>query len=638
MLGQQGWRNTVACRTGLRSVASNVRPTDAVRPLQRRPWLVALALLFCVLSAEAKKVALVVGNQRYSERPLRNPANDAALMERTLRSIGFEVAKIVDADRRSILAALRTFEQAARDADVAVFYFAGHGIQLSGNNYLIPINAQLAVESDLIDEAIPGESVLQRLEASRARVALVILDACRDNPFLSLSRSMTRGLARMNAPAGSIIAYSTSSGAVADDGAGANGVYTEQLARYLAQPGLDIKEVFERTAIEVERLTKGKQRPREDIGLRGRFELVKGVPKDEAAVVSIESRRRELDAWALALRSNRREDYREFIRAYPSSDLAQDAREALVRLDSLGTQPVEPLELDTTTPATGFAFLGQLNGTLAKIKESGAVSMGVRESSGALSHTLGGGKYAGFHVELCQRVLADVQKSLGMAKLDIKYQPVTSQNRISLLQNGIIDIECGSTTNTVARQKDVSFAITTYVEEVRIAVKANSGISSIAQLNGKSVATTTGTTSMQHLRRHERAANVNFYEVFGKDHADSFALLESGRADAFVMDAQILAGNIARSRNPSEYRIVGEVLFEEPIALMMRKGDAGFKRVVDASLAAMMRSGAIAEVYERWLIRPMPVTSFRIGLPASASTLRAWAQPGDAPLESYARR
>jgi glutamate/aspartate transport system substrate-binding protein len=165
--------------------------------------------------------------------------------------------------------------------------------------------------------------------------------------------------------------------------------------------------------------------------------------------------------------------------------------------------------------------------TLKKIKDSGAVTMGVRESSGALSYTLGDGKYAGFHIEVCAKVLADVQKSLGLAKLDVKYQPVTSQNRIPLVQNGTVDIECGSTTNNATRQKDVAFAVTTYVEEVRIAVKANSGITSIAQLNGKGVATTTGTTSVQLLRKHERAAGVDFKEVFGKDHADSFLLLES---------------------------------------------------------------------------------------------------------------
>jgi glutamate/aspartate transport system substrate-binding protein len=264
--------------------------------------------------------------------------------------------------------------------------------------------------------------------------------------------------------------------------------------------------------------------------------------------------------------------------------------------------------------------------------------MGVRESSGGLSFTLGDGKFAGFHVELCQRALADVQKQLGMAKVDIKYQPVTSQNRIPLMQNGTIDIECGSTTNNATRQKDVSFAVTTYVEEVRIAVKANSGLTSIGQLNGKNVATTTGTTSVQLLRKHERGTGINFNEVFGKDHADSFLLLESGRADAFVMDGQILAGNIAKSKTPGDYKIVGEVLSVEPIAIMVRKDDPAFKKAVDNSLSALMKSGEMAKIYDKWFMQPIPPTNTRIGLAVSEATKAAWASPNDKPMEDYAKK
>jgi glutamate/aspartate transport system substrate-binding protein len=276
--------------------------------------------------------------------------------------------------------------------------------------------------------------------------------------------------------------------------------------------------------------------------------------------------------------------------------------------------------------------------TLKKIKDSGAVTMGVRESSGALSYTLGDGKYVGYHVEICQKVLADVQKQLGLAKLDIKYQPVTSQNRVPLVVNGTVDIECGSTTNNAARQKDVAFADTTYVEEVRIAVKANSGITSIAQLNGKNVATTTGTTSVQLLRKHERAASVDFKEVFGKDHADSFLLLESGRADAFVMDGQILAGNIAKAKNPADFKIVGEVLSVEPIAIMMRKDDPAFKKAVDDSIKAMMKSGEIAKLYDKWFMQAIPPSNTKVNLPASEATKAAWANPNDKPVEEYAKK
>lgn len=287
--------------------------------------------------------------------------------------------------------------------------------------------------------------------------------------------------------------------------------------------------------------------------------------------------------------------------------------------------------------AASVAF-GAHADTLKKIKDSGSVTMGVRESSGALSFTLGDGKFTGYHYEICTRVLGDVQKQLGLAKLDVKYQPVTSQNRIPLVQNGTVDIECGSTTNNATRQKDVSFAVTTYVEEVRIAVKANSGITSIAQLNGRKVATTTGTTSVQLLRKHERAGGVNFDEVFGKDHADSFLLLESGRADAFVMDGQILAGNIAKSKNPADFKIVGEVLSVEPIAIMIRKDDPAFKKAVDDSIIAMMKSGEIAKLYDKWFMQPIPPANTRLNLPASEATKAAWASPNDKPVEEYMKK
>lgn len=275
--------------------------------------------------------------------------------------------------------------------------------------------------------------------------------------------------------------------------------------------------------------------------------------------------------------------------------------------------------------------------TLAKVKGAGAITMGVRDSSGALSYTLGDGKYAGFHVEICQRIIGNVENAVGK-KLEVKYQSVTSQNRIPLVQNGTVDIECGSTTNNAARQKDVAFANTVYVEEVRIAARANAGITSISQLTGKTVATTTGTTSVQLLRKHERANGVDFKEIFGKDHADSFLLLESGRADAFVMDGQILAGNIANSKAPGDYKIVGEVLNVEPIAIMMRKDDPAFKKVADDTIAALVKSGDMAKIYDKWFMQPIPPKGVRVGLAASAATKAAWANLNDKPAEDYAKK
>ena len=276
--------------------------------------------------------------------------------------------------------------------------------------------------------------------------------------------------------------------------------------------------------------------------------------------------------------------------------------------------------------------------TLSKIKSSGAVTMGVRESSGALSYTLGNGKYVGYHVEICERVIKAVEKQLGLTALVTRYQPVTSQNRVLLVQNGTVDIECGSTTNNAARQRDVSFAVTTYVEEVRIATKVSSGITGIAQLNGKKVATTTSTTSVQTLRKSERATGMNFEEINGKDHADSFLLMESGRADAFVMDGQILAGLISKAKNPAEFRIVGEVLSVEPIAIMFRKDDPEFKKAVDTTIIGLIKSGELAKIYDKWFLQPIPPANTRVGLPLSEATKAAWAAPNDKPMEDYAKK
>ena len=294
------------------------------------------------------------------------------------------------------------------------------------------------------------------------------------------------------------------------------------------------------------------------------------------------------------------------------------------------------LAFAVATLAVSGAF-AQANDTLAKVKASGVLNMGVHDTSDALSYTLGEGKYAGFHVEVCQRIAAEVEKQAGR-KVEVKYVPVTSQNRIPLVQNGTVDIECGSTTNNATRQRDVAFLNTTYVEEVRIAVKANSGITGIAQLNGKNVATTTGTTSVQHLRKHERATGMDFKEVFGKDHADSFLLLESGRADAFVMDGSILAGNIANAKTPADFRIVGEVLSVEPIAIMVRKDDAGIKKLGNDVIAGMVRSGDMAKLWDKWFVQPIPPKNVKVGLALSESTRAAWASPNDRPMEDYAKK
>ncbi|WP_144630783.1 amino acid ABC transporter substrate-binding protein [Bordetella genomosp. 13] len=289
------------------------------------------------------------------------------------------------------------------------------------------------------------------------------------------------------------------------------------------------------------------------------------------------------------------------------------------------------------TAAIAMACLSasaQAADTLAKIKSSNTVTMGVREST-AFSYALGTGKYTGFHYDVCTNIIEDLKKTLGVPGLQTRYQVVTSQNRIPLVSNGTVDLECGATTNNAPRQKEVGFAMTTYVEEVRMAVRAGSGIESVKDLNGKTVVTTTGTTSVQLLRRKSRDAD--FKEVFGKDHAESFLLLEQGRADAFVIDASTLAALISKSRDPASLRIVGEPLSVEPIAIMIPKDDPAFKKAVDDSIRAQIASGTLLALWDKWFLKPIPPNQVTVNLPLSQATRDAWANPNDKPTEQYAQ-
>ena len=293
------------------------------------------------------------------------------------------------------------------------------------------------------------------------------------------------------------------------------------------------------------------------------------------------------------------------------------------------------IALSVMAVVAGGAF-AQTPDTLARIKSSGTVNLGVRDSSG-LAFTIGGGKYVGFHTEMAERIIDDLGKQLGI-KPKINYQVITSQNRVPLVQNGTIDFECGSTTNNAARQKDAAFAVTTFVDEVRIATKTNSGIKSIADLNGKTIVTTTGTTSVQHLRRHERGEKVDFKVVQGKDHADSFLMLETGRADAFVMDGSILAANIARAKNPKDFALVGEAISFEPIACMLNKDDTKLKQALDNSIKRQIKDGSLAKLYDKWFIQPIPPNNIPLNMPMNESTKAAWANPNDKPAEAYSSK
>jgi glutamate/aspartate transport system substrate-binding protein len=282
--------------------------------------------------------------------------------------------------------------------------------------------------------------------------------------------------------------------------------------------------------------------------------------------------------------------------------------------------------------AAAFALAAhaqELTGTLKKIKDSGTVTIGNRESSIPFSYLDDKQQPVGYSMDLCNKVVDAIKAELKMPSLKVAYNPVTSQNRITLMQNGTIDLECGSTTNSVDRQKQVSFGNTTFVTGIRMLVKADSGIKDIAQLDGKAVVTTTGTTSDALIKASEKGKHIDVKNIYGKDHADSFLMVESGRAAAFVMDDVLLAGLIANAKNPKDFAIVGDAFRVEPYGIMIRKDDPQFKALVDKTLTGLMKSGEINKIYDKWFMNPIPPKGVNMNLPMSKELKDAIANPND---------
>ncbi|KPU96217.1 ABC transporter substrate-binding protein [Variovorax paradoxus] len=255
--------------------------------------------------------------------------------------------------------------------------------------------------------------------------------------------------------------------------------------------------------------------------------------------------------------------------------------------------------------------------TLAKIAESGKITLAYRESSVPFSYLDGPNKPIGFAVEMSNAVVEAVKKKLNKPNLQVQLMAVTSQNRIPLITNGTVDLECGSTTNNTARGKDVSFAVNHFYTGTRLLVKKSSKIKDYADLAKKTVASTTGTTNALVMRKYNTEKNLDMNIVLGKDHADAFLLVESDRAVAFAMDDILLFGLIANSKNPADYEVVGESLQVEPYACMLPKDDPAFKKLVDDTFIGMMKSGEFEKLYTKWFMSPIPPKNLPLNLPMS---------------------
>jgi glutamate/aspartate transport system substrate-binding protein len=278
------------------------------------------------------------------------------------------------------------------------------------------------------------------------------------------------------------------------------------------------------------------------------------------------------------------------------------------------------------------AMAQELTGTLKNIKETGAITLGYRDSSIPFSYIDDNQKPVGYAMDICYKIVDAVKKELKLDKLEVKLNPVTSATRIPLMANGTVDLECGSTTNNAERQKQVSFTNTHFLTASRFVSKKANNIKSIEDLKGKSVVSTSGTTNIKQLNEANAARSLGINIIPAKDHAEAFLMVESDRAVAFVMDDILLASFVASSKDPDAYVISTDAFSKpEPYGIMVRKDDAPFKKVADAATAALYQSGEAAKIYTKWFMEKIPPKGLNLKVPLGPELKQEFAKPSDSP-------
>jgi glutamate/aspartate transport system substrate-binding protein len=279
--------------------------------------------------------------------------------------------------------------------------------------------------------------------------------------------------------------------------------------------------------------------------------------------------------------------------------------------------------------AMSLGFQAAAQDTLKKIKDSGAITIGHRDASIPFSYYDDKQQVIGYAVDLCLRIVDAVKKEVGNPNLKVNYQLVTSANRIPLMANGTIDLECGSTTNNIARQEQVGFTITHFVTANRWIARKSSKINKLADLKGKTIVSTAGTTNIKQITEINGQQNLGMNIISANGHPEAFQMVETGRAVAFVMDDILLYSLVAQSRNPGDYVISSEALSVEPYGIMLRKDDAAFKKVVNTALNNVYKSGEINKIYEKWFQKPVPPKSINLNLPMSPQFKKVVQNPTD---------
>jgi glutamate/aspartate transport system substrate-binding protein len=281
------------------------------------------------------------------------------------------------------------------------------------------------------------------------------------------------------------------------------------------------------------------------------------------------------------------------------------------------------------TLTAGPSLAQELTGTLKKIKDTGAITLGHRESSVPFSYYDDRQQVVGYAMDLCNRIVDGVKENLKLAKLETKLNPVTSATRIPLIANGTVDLECGSTTNNLERQKQVSFTITHFVTANRFVSKKSANLKTVDDLRGKTIVSTSGTTNIKQITEIGAQKGLNLNILAAKDHAEAFLMVETGRAAAFVMDDILLYSLVASAKAPQDYVISADALSVEPYGIMLRREDPAFKKVVDETMIATYRGGAINAIYDKWFLKAIPPRGLNLDVPMSASFKKVIANPTD---------
>lgn len=279
--------------------------------------------------------------------------------------------------------------------------------------------------------------------------------------------------------------------------------------------------------------------------------------------------------------------------------------------------------------ASGAVSAQELTGRLKKIKDTGVITLGVRDASIPFSYLDDNQKAIGYSIDICHGIADAVKAELKLSKLEVKHTAVTSATRIPLIANGTVDLECGSTTNNTERQQQVSFAPTTFVTATRFVAKKAGNFSDLADFKGKTVVSTAGTTNLKWLTEVNAKENLGMSIIPAKDHAEAFLMVDSGRASAFFMDDILLYGLVANSKAPADWMVGTKAYTVEPYAIMEPKGDADFKKVADAAVVAMIKSGQVEKLYTKWFQTTIPPRNINLNVPVGDPLKKAFANPTD---------